>query len=60
MKIQQTPLGRMTYPMLRLLLECHLEHWQGLVGDDIYKVAEGEKAQAELLSDIFNELARRL
>lgn len=58
--VHMLPLGSMSYPMLRLSVDCFLERWEELVGVDIYQSSNEIKETAELLSDLFKELAKRL
>jgi hypothetical protein len=58
--VHMLPLARMSYPMLRLSVDCFLERWEELAGSDIYQSSNEIKETAELLSDLFNELAKRL
>ena len=53
-------LSAMSYPMLRLAIECFLEQWQEITSDNIYSVDEHTKECADLLSDLFSELAKRV
>jgi hypothetical protein len=50
----------MSYPMLRLAIDCFIEQWTEVAGDDIYHISVHTKECAELLSDLFAELAKRV
>jgi hypothetical protein len=56
----QVRISTMSYPMLRLAIDCFLEQWTEVAGDDIDHISVHTKECAELLSDLFAELAKRV
>lgn len=58
--VKSVPLSSMSYPLLRLHVECILEFWSELGTDDIYHLDDRMKGTAEYLSDLFAEIAKRV
>jgi hypothetical protein len=54
------PLSAMSYPMLRLTISAIMEHWAEISTDDIYHIDDRMQGTAEYLSDLFNEIAKRI
>lgn len=60
MKIKSVPLSAMSYPMLRLTTDSVMEFWSEISTDDIYHLDDRMKGTAEYLSDLFNEISKRV